>query len=502
MPYRYLLPCLHLLCWLWPTSPALAQLSVSEQQSDFAIFRTALQEAHGGLTYYIRPAELARQCDSVARTFRPAATREAYYLKLRYLLTLLRHGHSRIDLPGHAADYRLRALQPTRPYLPLQVRILSQRLYLQQDCSAEQVVPAGVEIVAINGVRVAELLATMAPYMPADGRNTTFKYYMLSEYYYFHFLYQLLYPDATAFRLRLAGSRREVEVRGQLPAQLAQTYQARTGRSISQYAKPLRYQSTLAPGVAYLKVGSFFKGFIENRGQQFQPFIDSVVADLRQRGTRHLVLDVRSNEGGGDGYAEYLFARLTTQPFTPMGFNRVPGRRFTTQAYARDLSDEFKAFASDPGQFLLNDTSLIMKPKFADTRPIAPAVEAFTGNLYVLTNGGTFSASSYLVNYLYRQRCASGQVLFIGEENGGDVYSNVLCAGQSYKVELPSSHILLDLPLLCGGQLDRTPPVRRLPDFYVQPTGRQLAQGEDAEMNFTLRYIRQHPAGPPVPTAK
>lgn len=489
----HLLAYLLLIYCLCAAPKAAAQLSIAQQQDDFTLFRTALHEAHGGLYYYIRPEQLAQQCDSVARTFQPNAPREAFYLKLRYLLTLVRHGHSRIDLPEHAAEYRLRALQPTQLYLPLQVRIIGQRLYVQQDCSAEQQLPTGAEIVAINGMRVADLLATMARYMPADGRNTTFKYYMLSEYYYFQFLYHLLYPTAAAFQLQLAAPQRKVRVQGQLPADIAQTYQSRTGRGISQYDKPLRYQSAIGPGVAYLKVRSFYKGFIEHRGQRFESFIDSAIADVRQRGTRHLVLDLRSNEGGGDGYAEYLFARLTTQPFTPVGFDRAPGRRFTTLAYARDLSDEFKAFAANPSQFLVSDTSLVLKPEFASASPVAPAAHPFTGNLYVITNGGTFSASNYVVNYLYRQRQGGGKVLFVGEENGGDIYSNVLCAGQSYKVELPNSRIVLDFPLLCGGQLNRTPPARRLPDFYVQPTGRQLATGEDAEVRFVLRYVQQHP---------
>ena len=489
----YRLLCVSLLCWLWSTAPLFAQISVSQQQDDFTIFRTALREAHGGLYYYIQPAQLARQCDSVARTFEPNATREAFYLKLRYLLTLVHHGHSRIDLPEHAAEYQLRSLQPTQHYLPLRVRIIDHRLYVLQDCSAENKVPAGTEIEAINGVRTATLLTTLARYMPADGRNTTFKTYMLGEYYYFQFLYHLLYPTTTTFQLQLAAPERQVRVQGQLPTSIAQVYQARTGHGISQYDKPLRYQSAIGPGVAYLKVGSFYKGFIEHQGERFEPFIDSVLADVRQRGTQQLILDLRGNEGGGDGYAEYLFARLTTQPFTPVGFNRVPGRRFTTLAYARDLSDEFKAFTANPSQFLVSDTSLVLKPEFAGTSLIAPAAHPFTGTLYVLTNGGTFSASNYVVNYLYRQRQGGGKVVFVGEENGGDVYSNVLCAGQSYRVELPNSHIGLDFPLLCGGQLDRSPPARRLPDFYVQPTGEQLAKGEDAEVRFVLRYVQQHP---------
>lgn len=156
------------------------------------------------------------------------------------------------------------------------------------------------------------------------------------------------------------------------------------------------------------------------------------------------------------------------------------------------LLDELKAFMANPSQFLLSDSSLVLKPEFAGSGPVAPAAHPFTGNLYVLTNGGAFSASNYVVNYLYWQRQGGGKVLFIGEENGGAVYSNVLCAGQSYRVELPNSHIGLDFPLLCGGQLDRTPPTRRLPDFYVQPTGQQLAKGVDAEVRFTRRYIQRH----------
>ena len=180
--------------------------------------------------------------------------------------------------------------------------------------------------------------------------------------------------------------------------------------------------------------------------------------------------------------------RLISRQHLPVACNsKVP-----EYARHRDLSDEFKAFTANPGQFLISDTSLVLKPEFAGTNPIAPATHPFRGTLYVLTNGGTFSASSYVVNYLYRQRQGGGKVVFVGEENGGDVYSDVLYAGQSYRVELPNSHIGLDFPLLCGGQLDRNPPARRLPDFYVQPTGEQLAKGEDAEVRFVLRYVLQH----------
>ncbi|WP_152981737.1 S41 family peptidase, partial [Hymenobacter sp. AT01-02] len=314
-------------------------------------------------------------------------------LKAALLAYPAHHGHSRISLPERFADFRANILQPGQRYLPLRVRLISGRLYALQDCSPENVVPAGAEIQAINGLAVPALLKAMRRYIPADGRNTTFKDYQLYEYYNFHFLYQLLHPEAASFTLKLRGARQSVRVSGQAPAQLAQVYQQRAGKSLSYFDKPLVYQATLAPGVGYVKAGSFYKGFVENFKTPFEPFIDSVLADVQRRGTRHVILDLRGNEGGGDGYAEYLFARLTNQPFQGPGHDRVAGRRFTTLPYLRNASDDIKAFLANPNQFLRNDTTLLLKPEYAGDAPQQPAAgQPYLGPLYVLTNGGTFSA--------------------------------------------------------------------------------------------------------------
>lgn len=484
-----------LLGWLL-SGPALraqpATLTLAQQQQDFAIFRQGLREGHGGIYYYIAQDRFEQQCDSVGRTFRANALQGDFYLKLRYLLTLLRHGHSRLHLPTRNPEYKLALLQPERRYLPLELRILDGRLYVLTDCSAEQFLKAGDEIRAINGVPAATLLVQMLQYVPADGRNQTFKYYNLTNYYAFHFLYNLLYPHATNFTLTIAGARRPVRLHGQQPAAIAEAYRARTGRSISHYGEQLAYQPALASGVALLRVSSLYKGLLERNGRRFEPFIDSVFQDIKTRRTQTLVLDLRGNEGGGDGYAEYLFAHLTDQPFASTVLGRVAGRRLSTLAYAHNLSDDIKAFAADPNQFLENDTTLLLKPQFREDlapKP-TPTRPSYLGRLFVLTNGGTFSAGNSVVSYLYRQRQATGRpVWFVGEENGGDIYSNALCAGQGYSLKLPNSLIEVDMPFLCGGQLNRTPPARRLPDQYVQPSIEQVLKDQDAEVEFVLRQI-------------
>ncbi len=470
-------------------------LTLKQQTEDFHIFRNGLEEGHGGLYYFIDKATLDRQCDSIARTFTEGATVETYYLKLRYLVTLLRHGHSRINLPDERTqNYKLGILNPNRQYLPLQLIILNKKLYVLSDCSAEQIVPKGSQIVSINGVSAGKLMAAMLAYTPADGINQTFKYYTLYNYYNFHFLYNLLNPGVRDFSLQLATSAKPVQVAGRTPAEMEQQHKALTGKSLSHFDKQLAYRAEVAPGTAYLQVGSFYKGLIENFKQQYEPFIDSVFNDLNARKTQTLVLDLRNNEGGGDGYSEILFSHFSPNPILPNQM-RVPGKTFQGQQYAINLSDDIKAYIADPAEFLKEDGTLEIKQKYLDMMgaTIQPAKDRFTGRVLVLTNGGTFSAGTELVANLYKHRAKTGQsITFVGEEPGSDIYGNGLGAGQGYTIKLPNSAITVDMPFLCWGTLNKTYPAKRLPDVEVHEKIEDILAGKDAVLEIAVTQSHKH----------
>jgi hypothetical protein len=467
------------------------QLSRQQQAEDFAIFLGGLKEGHGGLYEFIDSASFHKKADSVARTFKDGLSTGAYYLKLRYLSALLGQGHTRVNLPFESGtNYKMAVLLKDRQYLPLQLRIADKRLYVTADCSAERSVPAGAEIVSINGKPASQLLSTMLPYMFADGRNQTFKYYFLYNYYHFHFLYNLLYPADSVFRLKLANGKK-ASIKAQTPAAIEKTFAERNGKSISSFDNPLQYNATLAPNAAYLKIGSFYKGFIESFGTRYEPFLDSVFKDLDQRGTANLVLDLRNNEGGGDHYNDILFAYISSRPFVGSGFTTVPGRSFPFARYAVNLSDDLKAYIADPKPFLRDDTSLILKPEYTDSKgPTNPAAVTFKGPVYVLINGGTFSAGNTMVQALYQHRSETGRpVFFVGEQNGGDFFNKVQCAGQSYIIKLPASGIMVDMPFLCAEQGKQAYGGKPLPDYKVYETARDMATGTDRVLQFTLNLI-------------
>ncbi len=486
------------LCLLFGLSKLQAQpatLSLAKQTDDFAIFRGSLEEGHGGLYYFIDKATFAQQCDSVGKTLREGATVDAYYLKLRYLLTLLRHGHSRINLPGEGEpNYWLNNLKKDRRYLPLQLVVINQKLYVLGDCSEEQIVPKGAEILSINGKPARQLLDSLARYIPADGINQTFKTYFLYKYYYLHFLYNLLYPGEMAFTLTFAGVPKPVLVKAQLPSAMEKNYKAGTGKGLSQFESPIQYKGVVAPQTAYLKVGSFYKGYIEGFGVKFESFIDSAFHDMNSRNIQNLIIDLRDNEGGGDGYSEKLFAHITPNTIVP-GQMVVPSKTFPFQQYAINLSDDIKGYIADPAEFLRDDKTLFIKQKYADMMgaTIPPAKDRFSGQIVVLINEGVFSAGAGFVEKLYKYRQTTGQkITFVGEELGSDIYANILCAGQGYTVKLPNSAITVDMPFLCWGEFTKKYPTKRLPDYRVLPTINGLLQGRDEVLQFALDRINKH----------
>ena len=71
-------------------------LTLEQQFEDLEIFKGGLQEGHSGLYFYIDKTTFEEKCDSIKKTFLQNASIESYYLKLRYLITLLRHGHTRV----------------------------------------------------------------------------------------------------------------------------------------------------------------------------------------------------------------------------------------------------------------------------------------------------------------------------------------------------------------------------------------------------------------------
>ena len=116
----------------------------------------------------------------------------------------------------------------------------------------------------------------------------------------------------------------------------------------------------------------------------------------------------------------------------------------------------------------------------------------FSGDLYVLINGSTFSASAIFCN------AVKGQpgIILAGEEAGGGWYGNngVLIPD----ITLPNTHLRVRLPLFRLVQYHH--PVKDgrgvPPDIYIGTSYSALMRGVDKKMQVVMQMIKEKNAAP------
>ena len=207
---------------------------------------------------------------------------------------------------------------------------------------------------------------------------------------------------------------------------------------------------------------------------------------MRQR-TRRLVLDLRGNGGGNLEIAadllKYLLKKdfyLTRSALAPVGLpSFMQAADSTRPAY-------FAAREVRPlpgGQWAkVSSSNGLLHPYRG---------RYFRGQVVVLVDNGSFSATSNLAASLRAQR----RVVVLGQETGG---GEAGCSGGTISdLELPATHLVLSLPHFRMLSDCRHPLLGRgvRPDVEVVPTPRQLATHQDAllpQLPALLRRWRPH----------
>lgn len=120
--------------------------------------------------------------------------------------------------------------------------------------------------------------------------------------------------------------------------------------------------------------------------------------------------------------------------------------------------------------------------------PTQLSPDLFTGKLYVLTNGFSFSATGEVVGMLKSYR---KDAIFIGEETGGNPTQNT--SGVMIMMSLPNSKIRVTQSLICfetNVNFENDGHGAK-PDYPIKNTIEQELKGENSVMQWTLDYINK-----------
>lgn len=466
-----------------------AAISIADQRADLDLMWRAITAAHVGLDRY----ETKEQVEARYRTLRDSLAEPLapldFFAKLVSFNAGLNSGHLYTIAEGGLAES-----VRDQPRLPLFVKLVQGRLYVWHDVSNGNALGRGAEILSINGRSSADVLAKILPNVSSDGFIETRKAHLVNRHnrptYQGFDLYFMLFVDRSE----------RFSVRYRQPGAAAPKTADLKGIPIS--AKMDRLKAALAedrpfdpPAMSYSlsadnKVATLHlaRAWLKEGEAPLAELLADMFAEMKANAVEALVIDVRGNNGGDDRLTPDVFAYLTDKPFRyyrGLFRNNIDVTPFESVLHAswgtRSLTQKPEWYAQDAeGRYweLLDDAYRLLYP--FDNQP-----DPFLGPVYVLADGGSFSAGGQLAAVLLDARRA----LLIGEETGGDYAGPD--GGQALPIVLPHSGIHVRIPLIRSLNTVQPWPKGRgaLPHCTVTPGIEDLLAGRDVHMALAEQLI-------------
>lgn len=432
-----------------------AQLTPEMQRKDLDQLNSALISMHPGIHRYTSVGALADARTKLESSLdRPRNLLEFYRLVTPYV-SKLRCGHTSLQPPKSVN----REMNRGRNLFPLRIRRLGERWWVVQDFHKQPTIEPGTELLSINGRTIREIEQSILPALSTDGFIETGALYNLQKSFPVHYALHIEFAPSS-FALILAdrkGKRFDREVSGLSRKEM--------GDQDSKKRSPYN--------CSYLDEGKHALIDIRYFGAKgFRVFLKSTFADFKQRQIDTVTLDLRGNDGGTDELGALLCGYFLKHPFGY--FNRIE----VTDAY----QNKKEGVETHVG------SRHVTKPTGLSRQ--APATNVFTGRVFVLIDGGTFSTAADVASVLH----SNGVGTFIGEESGGCYYGNT--SGDSSNLKLAESGIKLELQkwmytTSIGGRGAEVELGRGVPVAHkVTPTLSELLNGEDVGLRKVRELLR------------
>ena len=462
--------------------PVRAQvLSPEAVRQDITYLKHKLDTFHPGVGFYTPPARYEFLYDSLFNTLSAPMDYQAFFQRVSPLINSLKDGHTSLN-------HRKQHINKHTRYVPFYIRPADNRYFISHNMSADSTLQRGTELLFINGRRVADLHRELmeSDHSGSDGDNITgrqqWSIYQFADYYAAWF-----------------GSADSISIMYRLPNDTLTHQTTLHGVTLnhfrSTFYKRYRHEVDRRPNLsvrivdsltrtAILRVSTFMSPKKHDPFQwAFNRRLKRAFAQIKATGVENLIIDVQNNGGGMVLNSARLLQYWMPKPFTIMKqerMKRAARAELITRWNPFSVIDFHLHYKSDGvGGFASRAHSKRFKPKNRT---------AYTGNLYFLMNGASFSATTSVL----AKTLDAGLGTFVGEACGGAYWGDF--AGQFKTVTLPNSRIQARIPLkklTHAVEADHANGFTVEPDFTPSRTYTDVVSGNDYMLNFTVDLIRK-----------
>ncbi|MDW3192926.1 MAG: S41 family peptidase [Cytophagales bacterium] len=445
-----------LFAWLFGFTQVLAQnLEPSQVNDDLTYLADNIKTYNPALSYY-HPEFDHRSNQLISQSAGEERSTLHFFSLVSQLCAMANEGHFVVH------DWEDELHQGfgnnTYAYLPIQVKIRAQRLYVYGDFTDEQPFERGDEIIAINGVKTEQILRELVKHVPSDGDILTYAHRKIEDR--FSTLYYLYLEQPQTFEITFY-DKKGVEqivscaalVREALVTNLRKYYPSEPGNTATneQGFYDLDYHAQYA----YLKLPSFDFRRVNKYRVKSKKMYKTIFEELQNKEIKHLVIDLRNNTGGRNEFADDMI------PFISKSSINDP---FVKKTISWDQQEK-----------------TYKKPN--------PSKLAFKGEIYVLINGKTYSAGNTLARYLKEY----GNANMIGEETGTRYEG--FAAGSTQEIILPHSNLKIGIPRYLisfpASAKQKTSNRGLLPDHEIENALEVPVAGPDAYLRKAIELITE-----------
>ena len=489
-------------------------ISVNDLKSDVDYTYNRLRNMHPKLYWYISKDKLDYKFDSLKNNITSPMKSFDFYQKLAPIIKTIGQGHMRV-LP-YVKKYtpeesKLLAKKGVGPFSQFEFEQIDNKIFVVKNKSINKKIKIGTEVVGFNSKNLSELIASYKKLMASDGLNTTFLTRRLGRNFDGFYTNQFGVQDSLVYNFRINDSLKSITIKrgivdsvkldkNKKPIKVivdkAKAKATKKRNDVFGYNKERKlYNRNLHflekdSTVAVMKINGFQIG-------DYEKFYENSFKRISELQSKTLVIDLRDNGGGRLSEIANLYSYLVNEPFIFADKSEVVSKTSVLSnmdyfkgnpIYIKPLLIlaapivyplyYFKTHKNNDGSYYLSSK----QQKLQQPKP-----NNFKGKIYVLINGGSFSASSLISTNLKGTKRA----FFVGEETGGGYNGTV--AGQMPIEILPKSKIGVRIGLISCIPYYKTDVFGHgvYPDKEIVPTLQDLIDAKDAEMDWVLKDAKK-----------
>lgn len=454
-------------------------------QKDYSLLRNILETKHPSLYWYTPKDSMDYYFSQYYNAIEDSMTEQQFGWKILAPLTDKIHcGHTSF---GMSKAYNNWISRRQLPSFPLFMKVWNDTMAVTGNLNPkDSVFKRGTIVTGINGLTNTQMQQVFFGYMTEDGNANNVNFLRLSNNFpYYHRnifgiskTYAVNYLDrygtAKTTKLPVFELKKDTSKRKRPMPSVTKSKQERKNDRL-QNIRSLAVDT--ASNTAVITLNTFSTG-------KLRKFFRQTFRYIKQTGIKNVVLDIRSNGGGKINSSTLLTKYVTRQPFKvadsaySVTRNLGPYTKYIKGKIFNNIGLRFLTKRKKDGNYHFG----IWERKTYR----AKHNNHFDGDLYVLINGQTFSASTLFCNAVKGQK----GITIVGEEAGGGWYGN--SGIMIPDITLPNTHLRVRLPLFRLVQYKHVQKdgsgVR--PDIYIPTSYEALLKGYDKKLQVVMEIIK------------